>query len=327
MTKKVIFLGVGGTVGGVASRSDDNIGYVAGQVGIEALLAEIPGLQQALQRYDFGFEQVAQIDSKDMNFSDCANLSMRIAHYLALPDVHAIVVTHGTDTLEESAFFLNETIPPALSSQKPVVLTCAMRPASSIYPDGPQNILDAVSVATTSGALGVLVVCAGVVYQGEDLQKIHPYQLNAFDAGDSSPLGFVEELRLRRTRPWPTPSSRADRNAEAIRTVQTWPRVEIVMSYVGAKSAMVSAICTASEGAPPVEGIVVSATGNGTIHYALRTGLEQAVADGICVVRTSRCRQGHIVTASIGADDFPVASNAHPLKARIALTLDLLTKK
>jgi len=229
MAKKVIFLGVGGTVGGVASRSDDNIGYTAGQVGISVLLDGIAGLQNVLQGYELGFEQVAQLDSKDMNFSDCATLSMRIAHYLALPDVCAIVVTHGTDTLEESVYFLNETIPSELSSKKPVVVTCAMRPATSLYPDGPQNILDAVSVATTPGAVGVTVVCAGVVYQGVDVQKVNPYRLDAFDAGDSSPLGFIEERRLRQARPWPAPSGNAARNASSINAVKAWPRLEIVM--------------------------------------------------------------------------------------------------
>jgi L-asparaginase len=325
MKKKVIFLGVGGTVGGVASSADDNVGYVAAQVGIESLLDGMPGLHEALQGHEVGFEQVAQLDSKDLDFSDCATLSMRIAHYLSMHDVCAVIVTHGTDTLEESAFFLNETIPTRLSSTKPIVLTCAMRPASSLFPDGPHNILDAVSVATTPCAVGVIVVCAGVAYLGEGIQKVHPYRLDAFDAGESAPIGFIEERNLRRVGPWPSPSANADRNAEAIRSVAIWPRVEILTSYIGANRASVSALLACPPDVPPVKGIVVASTGNGTLHYALEEGLRQALVAGVRVIRTSRCRQGRIVTGQAANETFPVALNAHPLKARISLILELLS--
>ncbi|WP_372659818.1 asparaginase, partial [Hydrogenophaga sp.] len=133
----------------------DNVGYVAGEVGVGDLLAAVPALAgEALD-----VEQVAQLDSKDMGFAVWQALAQRVAFHLDRPDVEAVVITHGTDTLEETAFFLQALLQPA----KPVVLTCAMRPATALVPDGPQNLLDAVAVARWTGASGVVAVCAGQV--------------------------------------------------------------------------------------------------------------------------------------------------------------------
>ena len=136
-------------------------------------------------------EQVAQIDSKDMGFDIWRHLALRCAHWLAQADVAGIVITHGTDTLEETAFFLQAVLAPA----KPVVLTCAMRPATALAPDGPQNVLDAVAVAAAAGARGVVVVCAGTIHGAADVAKQHTYRLDAFSSGDAGPH------RLRRGRP------------------------------------------------------------------------------------------------------------------------------
>ena len=119
--------------------------------------------------------------------------------HLARPEVAAIIVTHGTDTLEETAYFLQRVLAPA----KPVVLTAAMRPATSRLADGPQNLADAVAVATAPGARGVVVVVAGTVHSALDVRKVHPYRLDAFGSGDAGPIARVEEGRLRSFRPWP----------------------------------------------------------------------------------------------------------------------------
>jgi L-asparaginase len=114
--------------------------------------------------------------------------------------VVGVVVTHGTDTLEETAFFLQAVLPAALLANKPVVLTCAMRPATSLAPDGPQNVLDAVCVATADSACGVVVVCAGTIHGAVDVQKGHTYRVDAFNSGA---LGYIEEGTLRMVRNWP----------------------------------------------------------------------------------------------------------------------------
>ena len=137
-------------------------------------------------------EQVAQLDSKDMDFATWRALAGRVARHLARPEVAAIVVTHGTDTLEETAYFLQRVLAPA----KPVVLTAAMRPATSRLADGPQNLADASpSRWPRAGARGVVVVVAGTVHSALDVRKVHPYRLDAFGSGDAGPIARVEEGR------------------------------------------------------------------------------------------------------------------------------------
>jgi hypothetical protein len=172
-----------------AASASDNLGYQAAQVGVADLAARVP----ALAGWQVESEQVAQIDSKDMDFAVWHALAQRCAHWLAQDDVAGLVVTHGTDTMEETAFFLQALLAPV----KPVVLTGAMRPATSALADGPQNLADALSVAVTPGARGVCVVFAGAVHGAADIAKAHNYRLAAFSSGDAGPLAYVEEGRLR----------------------------------------------------------------------------------------------------------------------------------
>src|ERR1017187_2879725 len=160
-SKKIVLLGTGGTIAGSAADADDNVGYTAAQLGVEQLLQATPDLAKAT--YAVVAEQVAQVDSKDMSFAVWRLLALRCAHWLAQSDVQGIVITHGTDTLEETAFFLRLVLPANLTACKPVVLTCAMRPASARFPDGPQNLSDAFVVAADGAAKGVLAVCAGCI--------------------------------------------------------------------------------------------------------------------------------------------------------------------
>ena len=309
--KKIVFLGTGGTIAGTAANPLDpngHNGYHAAQVGVHALLTHLPGWQGSAERYVV--EQVVQLDSKDMGFDVWVKLALRVAHFLAQNDVQGIVITHGTDTLEETAYFLQALLAPG----KPVVLTCAMRPSTALAPDGPQNLLDALAVASSHGARGVTVVCAGTIYGAEDVQKIHPSRLNAFSAGDAGPIGFVEQGHLRLLRDWPRgqASPSASTLADAV-----WPRVEIVMSYAGADGTVVRALQKAG-----VKGFVVAATGNGTVHQDLEAALLLAMQQGVHVVRATRCSEGRLLP---GEDDaLPAAAGLTPVKARIALMLALM---
>ena len=147
----------------------DNVGYKAGEVAIGELLANIPGMQAALQGHELVAQQVAQIDSKDMGF-DVACTGDGLPGCDGRPEVRGIVITHGTDTLEETAWFLQCI----LSPEKPVVLTSAMRPATALSPDGPQNLLDAVAVALEPDARGVLAVAAGAVMKRAGFTRRFP---------------------------------------------------------------------------------------------------------------------------------------------------------
>ena len=194
--KKIVVLGTGGTIAGTSAVPGDPLAYTSAQLGVAQLLQ---GLKCgcALET-----EQVAQVDSKDMDESLWQRLATRCAHWLSQPDVAGLVMTHGTDTLEETAFFLDRVLAPA----KPIVLTCAMRPADAPEPDGPQNLLDAIAVAGTPGARGVVAVCAGTVHTARDVTKEHPYRLDAFTSAEAGPLGVVEAGRLRMLRDWPPPA-------------------------------------------------------------------------------------------------------------------------
>ena len=161
---RIVVLGTGGTIAGAAASAHDHLAYRAGELGVAQLLAGLPALAQV----PLASEQVAQVDSKDMGPAVWQPLVARCAHWLAQPDVQGIVITHGTDTLEETAWLLQRVLAPA----KPVVLACAMRPATALSPDGPQNIVDAVAVVRTPGARGVSAVCAGVLHAAADVRKV-----------------------------------------------------------------------------------------------------------------------------------------------------------
>ena len=319
----VVVLGTGGTIAGMAATAGDNIGYTAAQVGVGQLLQAIPGLAQL--PCELLAEQVAQIDSKDMSHAVWQALSVRVSHFLMQPDVQGIIITHGTDTLEETAYFLHAVLPATLLAAKPVVLTCAMRPASAMVPDGPQNLLDAFAVALTPGAAGVVAVCAGSIHSAVDVQKLHTYRVDAFNSGDSGPLGYVEEGRVRLLRNWPvTPAEQAQSAIEIIASCANWPRVEIVMNHAGAGGGMVDALVSqaASGYAEPVRGLVVAGTGNGTIHSALEAALVRAQNAGIKVVCATRCAQGWVLPTPSSL--FPASQGLSPVKARVALMLSLL---
>lgn len=312
--QNIVILGTGGTIAGRASTPSDNIGYTAAQVGIGELLAAIPALEKVGTVLT---EQVAQVDSKDMSFAIWAKLAERVSHFLAQPEVQGIVITHGTDTLEETAFFLQTLLAPA----KPVVLTCAMRPATALAPDGPQNVLDAVAVARHAGAQGVVAVCAGVIHSAVDVQKMHTYRLDPFSSGDAGPLGYVEEGVVKQLRNWPL--AHAEYAQTAIKSIASLarpagvPRVEIVINHAGAGGAIVQALQ-----AQGVQGLVVAGTGNGSLHHELEAALLKAQAAGVKVIRASRCLNGRVLPTP--ADTLPGSGGLSPVKARISLILQML---
>lgn len=311
-SQKCVLLGTGGTIAGTACVAADNLGYTAAQLGVQALLQAVPGLPHVPGGWVV--EQVAQVDSKDMDFAVWLALAQRCQQHLADPAVRGIVVTHGTDTLEETAWFLHCV----LQAHKPVVLTCAMRPATALAPDGPQNLRDAVAVAMAPGAQGVLVVCAGEVHGARQVQKIHPYRTNAFSSGEAGPLGWIEEGKVRLAQNWPL--ARINQALIAIENIangSAWPRVDIVMNYAGASGAMVDALVHSG-----VQGLVVAGTGNGTLHWALQAALERAQALGVAVRIASRCPLGRVLPRP-GAT-LPDAQGLSPVKARVSLLLELL---
>jgi L-asparaginase len=312
-SKMWVVLATGGTIAGTSASAQDHTGYTAAQLSVQDVLASVPGVDECLQGDALHAEQVAQLDSKDMDHATWQTLALRCSHWLAQPEVGGLVITHGTDTLEETAWFLQRV----LSADKPVVMTCAMRPATALAPDGPQNVLDALSVVRDAAARGVVVVCAGQIHAAGDVQKVHPYRLDAFSSGDSGPLGFVEQGRVR----WARSPARGERHPQAQRAlnlpVAQWPWVALLHSHAGADARAVQALCDAG-----LQGLVVAATGNGTVHKALLLALKQAQDRGLRLSLTTRCTHAHLV-----GDGFalPTAqAGLSPYKARVNLLLDLL---
>ena len=310
--RTLVVLATGGTIAGRA-RAGDNIGYTAGELGVEELLhgIEPPAGVQLVA------EQVAQVDSKDMTHALWRALALRCAYWLAQPQVAGLVITHGTDTIEETAYFLQRVLAPA----KPIVLTCAMRPATALSPDGPQNLRDALVVAASAPG-GVAVVCAGTLHGAQDVQKAHTYRVDAFSSGDAGPLGYVEEGAVRWVRNMPlTPVDRAEAAMKLIANEAPWPRVEIVMSHAGAGGAVVRALLAARA----VDGLVLATTGNGTVHHELEAAALAAQGTGVAVLRATRCSAGRILPRP--DEVLPHAGGLSPVKARVALLLQLLAAR
>ena len=306
----VVVLGTGGTISGTAASPDDNIGYVAGTVGVDVLVAAAPGPSGVRVES----EQIVQLDSKDMDFATWRRLAERVAHHAARPEVNGLVVTHGTDTLEETAYFLARVV--ALA--KPVVMTGAMRPATSREADGPRNLADAIAVAAAAGQAGVVVAFAGALHAAREVRKVHSSRLDAFASGDAGPLAAIDACRVEEGRPWPS------EDATGLDLLPPpgapWPWVEIVTSDAGADGRAVRALVAAG-----VDGLVVAATGNGSIHRELAAALEEAAAARIPVLRATRCLAGGV--AAKAEARFASAGELTPVKARVELLLQLLAAR
>ena len=303
----LVVLATGGTIAGRAAAAHDNVGYQAAQIGVGDLLQGLSGLPDLAVEA----EQVAQLDSKDMDAATWLHLAQRVAHHLARPAVRGIVVTHGTDTLEETAWLLQRVLAP----DRPVVLTAAMRPASSLQADGPQNLVDALSVAAIESAAGVMAVLAGTVHGAADLRKRHSYRLDAFSSGDAGPIGSITQGRFTRWRDWPSGAALGvDRLG---RDPAAWPWVEIVTSHGGARASGVDAWVVAG-----VQGLVVAGSGNGTVHHALSAALDRAQAQGVAVRLVTRCAAGPV---TVGPHHrWPVYPTLGAVQARVELMLELM---
>jgi L-asparaginase len=299
----IVVLGTGGTIAGTSSGHIAAGGYTAAQVGIEKLLGSVPGLDAG----SFQCEQVMQVDSKDMTYAGWRSLALAVARHLERGEVSGIVVTHGTDTLEETVYFLHRLLAPG----KPVVFAAAMRPATAVLADGPQCLLDAVQLAGNPKAPGVVAVVAGSVFHPEGVRKWHSYRLDAFSGGDAGPIGWVENGYVRRFREWPggTPLGLHLMDIEP----EDWPRVEIVLNHVGADGLLIDLLIEKG-----VDGIVVAGTGNGTVSVGMEQAIARAEAAGLQVRLSTRCAAGRV------ARDACAERELTAVQTRVELILELL---
>jgi L-asparaginase len=263
-------------------------------------------------------EQVANIDSKDMMIELWKRLVHRVNQLLTSDHVDGIVITHGTDTLEETAYFLHLIV----KNKKPVVLTAAMRPATALSADGPLNLLNAVVVAASKASFGqgVLVVMNGQIYTARDVTKTNTYSVDTFRSNEFGALGWVQGNQAQFQRSIAKMHMNTTESQFNINKLSEMPSVEIVMSYAEPSRAAIDAFV-----AQGVKGIVIAGTGNGTIHASLQQAAIDAVKHGVAVLRSSRVSYGHMThDAHDDEVDFLSAGTLNPWKARVLLMLILV---
>ena len=306
-------LATGGTIAGTGSSATAT-NYTAGQVAIGTLLDAVPQLKDIA---NVTGEQVVRIGSQDMNDEVWLTLAKRINELLASPDVDGIVITHGTDTMEETAYFLNLTV----KSDKPVVLVGAMRPSTAISADGPLNLYNAVVTASdkNSEGKGVLVVMNGTILGAESVTKMHTTGVETFQAPNSGALGYV--LNSQAVYNQAPLKKHTTQSVFDVSQLKTLPKVGIVYSYSNIEADKVEPMLKNG-----YKGIVHAGVGNGNIHRNVFPVLEEARKQGILVVRSSRVPTGPS-TLDNEVDDaryeFVASQQLNPQKARILLMLAL----
>ena len=309
----IVVLATGGTIAGAAS-SDVQAGYTSAQVGVEQLLAAVP---QAKKIANLRGEQIANIGSQDMNDSVWIKLATRVNALLAQPDVSGIVITHGTDTIEETAYFLNLVV----KSTKPVVLTGSMRPSTALSADGPLNFYNAVGVAASPQAAGrgVLVVLNDWIHGAGSLTKTSTTAVQTFLSPISGLIGTVSYGQPEFYR---GPVGKNTTTSEfSVDNNTVLPRVDIIMASENMDGAMINAAVAAG-----AKGIVVAGVGNGNMTAAAVTALAAQAKKGIVCVRSSRVTTGN-VGRNVEIDDdkygFVASLGLNPQKARVLLRLAL----
>jgi len=313
----IVILATGGTIAGAAA-SGTQAGYTSGAVTIDAMLKAVPG---ATDLANIKGEQIANVGSQDMSFEVLLKVAKRINELLPSPDVDGIVITHGTDTLEESAFFLNLVV----KSDEPVVMVGSMRPSTAVSADGPLNLYNAIAVAGDAGAKGrgVLVVMNDWIHAAHSLTKTSTTAVQTF----LSPVrGLAGIVAYGKSDWYNTPTWRHTTKSEFdITNVTALPRVDIVYGYVDMPAdAIDSAVRNGAKG------IVIAGVGNGNMNAASVQAASRAAKAGVPVVRSSRVATGSVGRNVELKDDelgLTASDELNPQKARILLSLALLQKR
>ncbi|MFL5473180.1 MAG: type II asparaginase, partial [Gemmatimonadales bacterium] len=313
----VVVLATGGTIAG-AAESDVQAGYSSGQVGVDQLLNAVP---QAKKLANMTGEQISNIGSQDMNDEVWIKLATRINEILARPDVAGVVITHGTDTIEETAYFLNLVI----KSKKPVVMTASMRPSTALSADGPLNFYNAVAVAADKDAAGrgVLVVVNDWIHGAASLTKTSTTAVQTFLSPQS---GLIGTIAYGIPEWYRGPVGKNTMNSDfSVDKNTVLPRVDIVMGYENMDGKIIDA--AAASGA---KGIVIAGVGNGNMTASALKALGAEAKKGVVSVRSSRVATGQ-VGRNVEVNDDSIGTIAslglNPQKSRVLLRLALLKTK
>ncbi|MRT30067.1 type II asparaginase [Herbaspirillum sp. CAH-3] len=310
----VVILATGGTIAGTGATSTTTVGYTAAKVGVDALIAAVPELKKVA---NVRGEQVMQIASENMNNEAWLKLAKRVNTLLAQSDVDGIVITHGTDTIEETAYFLDLVV----KSKKPVVIVGAMRPSTAISADGPINLYNAVLLAGSKEAIGkgVLVTLNDQINAGREVTKTNTSTMDTFKTPELGFLGYIQG-----SKPYFYRQSTRKNTADTpfdIMNLDKLPQVDIVYGYANMNPIALNAFVAAG-----AQGIIHAGVGDGSLNNTVVPSLTEARKKGVVIVRSSRVGQG-IVARNGEADDdkldFVVSDTLNPQKARILLMLAL----
>lgn len=310
----VTILATGGTIAGTGATSTTTVGYTAATVGVQRLIQAVPELAKVA---NVTGEQVFQIASENMSNEHWLTLAKRINVLLAQPSVDGIVITHGTDTLEETAYFLHLVV----KSRKPVVLVGAMRPSTALSADGPLNLYNAVLLAASPDAVGkgVLVAMGDQIHTARDVSKVNTSTPDAFRTPELGMLGYFQGSKAffyRQLARKHTTETEFD-----VSGLSSLPSVDIVYGYANVGPVAVDAFMAAG-----AKGIIHAGVGDGSLAAKVVPALKAARAKGAIVVRASRVGQGILARNGEANDDeldFVVADTLSAQKARILLMLAL----
>jgi L-asparaginase len=315
--KNIVILATGGTIAGAAA-SGTQAAYTSGAVTIDAMIAAVPGIKDMA---NIKGEQISNVGSQDMSFEIMLKLAKRINELMKRSDLDGIVVTHGTDTMEETAFFLNLVV----RGDKPVVMVGSMRPSTAVSADGPLNLYNAVGVAVDPNAKGrgVLVVMNDWIHAAHSLTKTSTTAIQTF----MSPLrGIVGVANYGKNDFYNTPTWKHTSASEFdISGVDKLPRVDIVFACADMPPDLIDA--SVANGA---KGIVIAGVGNGNMNKASLEAAANAVKKGVVVVRSSRVLTGAVGRNVEVNDDelgFIASDELNPQKARLLLSLALLKSR
>jgi L-asparaginase len=314
---RIKILATGGTIAG-ASKSATDYGYKAGAFDINTLIDAVPTMKDIA---DLSGEQVANIGSQDMNDEVWLKLVKRINEVLKSKDVDGVVITHGTDTMEETAYFLNL----AVKSDKPVVLVGSMRPADAISADGPANLYNAVAVASSKEAKGrgVLVVMNDQIHLARNIEKSNTTNVAAFTDNERAAAGVVNTGKI----VWYEPSTKKHtaKSEFNVDKLDKLPKVDIVYAYANMDATLIDA--AAKSGA---KGIVVAGVGDGNMTKPALDALEKFQGEGGLVIRSTRLPTGVVLRNNEVDDDkmgFVASGEFNPEKSRVLAQMALTTKE
>ncbi len=312
---KVLILATGGTIAGAQSSSSDP-GYKSGTFSADDLIRAVPKLKDLAE---LSAEQIANIGSQNMNHEVWLKLSSRI-NAAFKSDLDGIVITHGTDTMEETAYFLSLVV----KSEKPVVLVGSMRPATAIGADGPANLYNAVALAANPDAKGrgPLVILNDEIHYAREVQKMNSTQLDTFKSPNRGRAGVMNTGKVHFFYPNNARHTTETEFSVEGKSAKDLPKVEIIYSYANAGRDVVD--CLVEKGS---KGIVLAGVGDGNSTDAVIAALGEAAKKGVAVVRATRTGSG-LVVRNVEVDDdalgFIAAMELNPQKARILLMLGLM---